>query len=244
VATIELGVQSMDDGVLRVSNRGHRASDTIRALSILRERGYETGVQMMTGLPGSTPETDLGTAETLAELRPDFARIYPTVVIDGSPLARMYRDGVYVPPDLTATVSLVKFLYLTFTKKGVRVIRMGLQATEELDNGCSILAGPYHPSFGHMVFSEIFLDLARILLKDKLIREGTVKSVVFFVHPKNISTIRGLKSRNIDVLKSKFLLDTLHIETDDTLARDAVATGDGIVVDVRSLFSESFKQDR
>ncbi|MCP4575668.1 MAG: radical SAM protein, partial [Deltaproteobacteria bacterium] len=108
VSTIELGVQSMDNRVLDLSNRGHTALDTQNAVFLLKKSGYEIGLQMMVGLPGDNTTQAMATAERMAALLPDFIRIYPTVVLNGSPLAKVYRAGNYTPLPLYACVTLVK----------------------------------------------------------------------------------------------------------------------------------------
>ena len=160
VTTIELGVQSMDERVLSATKRGHSAADTEKAIQHLKELNYEVGVQLMVGLPGDTPERLIASAQRIARLKPDFIRIYPTVVLAGSPLAAWYRKGEYVPLSLEEGVRQVKDLYLLFKNKNIAVIRMGLQASEDLEYDSTVLAGPYHPAFGHLVYSEISLDMA------------------------------------------------------------------------------------
>ena len=142
VSTIELGVQSMDDHVLSMARRGHSAADTIKAMDLLKKRNYQIGLQIMIGLPGDSPQKTLVTAKKIAALQPDFVRIYPTVVLEHSFLARMYRQGKYSPPSLAVSVSLAKKLFLYFKEKNIAVVRMGLQAAEDLDSGVAILAGP------------------------------------------------------------------------------------------------------
>ncbi|MBU2621319.1 MAG: radical SAM protein, partial [Proteobacteria bacterium] len=154
VSEIEIGVQSMDDTVLAAAKRGHTSSDTINAVSLIKKRRFKTGLQMMIGLPGDDEIRSLYTAHRISELSPDFVRIYPTIVLAGSSLAVLYMKGKYVPLSLEEGVSITKKAYLIFREKNIKVIRMGLQATEDLREGTSILAGPYHPAFGHLVYSE------------------------------------------------------------------------------------------
>lgn len=218
--TVELGVQSMDNHVLACSNRGHTAQDTETAVTLLKSRGYQVGLQMMVGLPGDNGHQAYQTALRLADLKPDFIRIYPTLVMENSPLAQSFKHGEYRPLDLATSVTQVKTLFLLFRKKRIPVIRMGLQASEGLDRGPGIVDGPYHPSFGHMVYSEIFLDMARCLLKQQIPHEKP--STVFFVHPKNISNFRGLKNHNVDVLKAEFGYVDIRVKTDITLGTDTL----------------------
>ena len=128
VATVEIGAQSMDDGVLAQSRRGHSAEDTRTAVRRLKARGLEVGLQMMVGLPGDTPEKALETAREIAALSPDFVRIYPTLVLKNSRLATWYHQGRYAPLSLDAAVSDVADFYAFFSLRRIPVIRMGLQA--------------------------------------------------------------------------------------------------------------------
>jgi len=220
VSTIELGVQSMNDAVLKASMRGHRASDTIEAVHRLKEAGYEIGLQMMVGLPEDNEATSIETARAIADLSPDFIRIYPTVVLKNSLLARWYNQGIYKPMDLDPCVTLVKEIYLLFKEKNIRVIRMGLQETEDLVKDSSILAGPYHPAFGHMVYSEIFLDAAVALIES----EGILgDSVIIKVAPENISMMRGLKNKNVEILKNRFNLKLIKIVPDSSMKGEQLA---------------------
>ncbi|GAB6097124.1 radical SAM protein [Desulfatiferula olefinivorans] len=220
--TVELGVQSMDDGVLARSRRGHTAEDTERAVALLRSRNKEIGLQLMVGLPGDDRTACLAGARRMADLAPDFVRIYPTLVLRHSPLATLYRSGDYRPLSLDESVSLVKELYLLFRSRGIPVIRMGLQATEGLDRDEDRLAGPYHPAFGHLVASAVFLDLARALLGTRT--SPANRAPVFFVHPKNISKLRGLKNQNLHVLKAEFNLTDLTVLGDESLDDDSLNT--------------------
>jgi len=129
VSTIELGVQSMDDHVLAMSKRGHTSADTKKAVRLLKERNYEIGLQMMVGLPGDDETKAQLTGRQLADMSPDFVRIYPTVVLAGSLLAKWYQNGEYTPIPLEQCIILVKNLYLLFRENNIKVIRMGLQAS-------------------------------------------------------------------------------------------------------------------
>lgn len=211
VATIEIGVQSMDDDVLTLTKRGHTALDTQKAVHLLKQRKYEIGLQIMVGLPGDDEIRSFSTAEKVAGLFPDFVRIYPTVVLKESLLAKWYLQGRYTPLSLGSTVTLVKKLFLFFARKQIQVIRMGLQASDQLENGRAIMAGPYHPAFGHLVYSEIFMD--RVLSHLNHRRSG-VDAISIKLHPRNTSHLRGLNNQNIKQLKKTFLLKTVQIISD------------------------------
>ena len=220
VTTVEVGVQSMDDRVLENARRGHTAEQSASALLLLKKAGYETGAQLMTGLPGDDGRASIETAKKVAALQPDFARIYPVLVIAGSPLARHYRQGAYVPQSLDAAVTLAKSMCLTLESRGVTVIRMGLQPSDELADDAIMLAGPYHPAFGHLVRSEIIFDRVSALIADRHISPGA--DLTLAVHPSQTSTLRGQKSTNLNRLKQAFGLQSIQIVEDPTLAKDQI----------------------
>ena len=222
VTTIELGVQSMDDQVLAMAKRGHTAGDTIKAVGLLKERGYTIGLQMMVGLPGDDEATSLATGRSIADLAPDCVRIYPTVVLKNSLLARWYKHGQYTPLSLEPCVTLVKKLYLLFDEKKIPVIRMGLQASKDFENEATILAGPYHPAFGHLVYSEIFLDMVKDHLRsNREFTQTAFDTLLIKVHPQSISKMRGLKNKNIEILKNTFPITSIAIIPDQSVAINA-----------------------
>ncbi|MDM8552723.1 radical SAM protein [Desulfobacterales bacterium HSG2] len=217
VSTIELGVQSMDDRVLAMARRGHTSADTEKAAALLKERDYSVGMQMMVGLPGDDEAIAMAAAHKIADLSPDFVRIYPTVVLADSLLARWYDSGKYAPMPLDECVTLVKRLYLFFRERKIPVIRMGLQASEDLLKEGSILAGPYHPAFGHLVHSEIFLDRASSVIESQNAPNETIS---ISVHPRNISKMRGIRNRNIEILKNRFHISSIKVVSDVSLGED------------------------
>ncbi len=224
VATVELGVQSMIDPVLALAQRGHTATDTVRAVERLKARHYSIGLQMMVGLPGDDESLSLKTARKIAGLQPDFVRIYPTIVVKNSLLAGWYSNGTYTPLSLDAAVTQVKSLYLYFKKNNIQIIRMGLQASADLADGSTVLAGPYHPSFGHMVYSEIFLDAACIAVKTA---NPAGPKISIFVNPRRISTMRGLNNSNVERLRRRFGFDQVDIIPDSCIDADSIKLDNG-----------------
>ena len=219
VSTVEIGVQSMNDKVLREAGRGHTAEDSAKAVAFLRKTRAAVGLQFMTGLPGDTDAICLATARRIIALKPDFVRIYPTLVLRGSRLGQWYREGRYQPLALGDCVTQLKTLYRMFTENQIPVIRMGLQASKELDDPATVLAGPYHPALGHLVLSEILLDKAVEAIR-KLSRTGD--GVCLTVHPKSLSRLQGLHKKNIHRLQRMFGLSRLDIRTDPGLSPDVV----------------------
>ncbi|SNB45083.1 elongator complex protein 3 [Geobacter sp. DSM 9736] len=159
VTTVELGAQSLDEDVLVSSGRGHTVEDVLAACALLKERGFAVGLQLMVGLPGDSGARSLVSLERALALAPDFLRIYPALVISGTELERLYRQGAYIPLSLKEAVVRCKVLLTMAERAGVPVIRLGLQPTEELCSSGAITAGPFHPAFRQLVESQRFFDL-------------------------------------------------------------------------------------
>ena len=155
VDTIELGVQSLDEEVLKRSARGHSEEHVRKASKLIHEYGFTLGHQVMLGLPGDTFEKDIKTALKVVEMKPKICRIYPALVIKNTPMEKMYEQGIYKPYTLEEAVEISKELYNIFTKNNIEVIRIGLQPTEEINEGGELVAGPFHPAFRELVESKI-----------------------------------------------------------------------------------------
>lgn len=166
VTMIELGVQSMDEEVLRLSNRGHKREAVFEAAELIKKYGFSLGLQMMTGLPGDTFQKSVNTTEEFIKIKPEQVRIYPTLVIKDTKLAEMYYSGEYKPQTTEEAVELCKHLKKMFLKNAIQVIRVSLQPTEEISPEASVEAGPFHPAFGELVDNAIYYDLISELLAD------------------------------------------------------------------------------
>lgn len=219
VGIVELGVQSMDETVLKLSNRGHTSEDVIEAVRLLKKNGFTVGVQMMIGLPGDSDEKVLDTAKKLIALRPDLARIYPALVIKNTHMEEMYQRGEYKPLSLEEAVLLSKKLLVLFEGGGINVIRIGLQPTENINLGKDVAAGPFHPAFRHLVESLVYRDMLICLLEKA---EGKQKNVTLKVNPRSISETVGYKKSNIDFIKSRFFFDKFEILQDKCVEADSI----------------------
>jgi histone acetyltransferase (RNA polymerase elongator complex component) len=192
VTAIELGAQSMDARVLSMNRRGHTPRDVESASALIHAYGFELGLQMMTGLYGSSPETDEATAHTIAALCPNTVRIYPTVVLKGTQLARFYREGLYKPPELDESVRLCAGLLEFFHKEDIKVIRLGLHATASIEK--SYVAGPWHPAFRELCEGVIYRKKAWRALEGL---RGDCREAVLFVNPREISKLAGQHRQNL-----------------------------------------------
>ena len=216
VTTIELGVQSMDDVVLTLSGRGHTATDTLNAVSLIKSHDFLIGLQLMPGLPGDSADGFMRTIDAIIGLMPDFVRIYPALVIKDTPLEDLYASGRYMPLTLDDAVALCRKALERLDLAGIDVIRIGLQPTEELEKPGTIIAGPYHPAFRELVESSIVLDKMRTALRNRT--EKTV-DITFQVNPRDLSASIGQRRSTIELLKKEFGLREVRIVEGDNILR-------------------------
>lgn len=150
VTEIELGVQSMCDDVLAANNRGHTSADVVSAVNLIRRYDFTLGLQQMTGLYMDSDEDDIYTAEQICKLKPDFVRIYPTLVFNNTDLANFFKEGRYTPHTLEQAVVLCRELKSIYDKNNIRIIRLGLLMSDD-EAKSNYLSGPYHPRFRELV---------------------------------------------------------------------------------------------
>lgn len=202
VETVELGAQSMDDRVLALSGRGHTARDVETAACLVKDRGFRFILQMMTGLPGDEDgQASLQTARSLICLRPDGVRIYPTVIVRGTPLHELWEAGRYREHTVEDAVALCAQIVPMFDEADIPIIRLGLNPTDSLSGGDAV-AGAYHPALGELVRSRILLNKARELLRGVL--PGS--EVILEVPKGKRSQMTGQSRHNIRVLTEEFAL--------------------------------------
>ena len=210
VETIELGVQSANDYILKRANRGHTFEDVKKASKMIRWRGFKLGHQMMVGLPESTRIDEINTAKELIKLRPKMVRIYPVLVIKNTRLEKEYLEGKYTPLTVVQAVETCKELVSMFNQKGIDVIRVGLQNTDEITDpnieGSEVVAGPYHPAFRQLVESGLWCDTILAKIKQLNVK---VKKVEVTVNPQDANNVIGHKRENIEKLKDMYTLDLI-----------------------------------
>ena len=209
VQTVEIGAQSMQNSVLQASGRGHMAEDVRRASHLVREAGFTLVLQMMTGLPEDSDDGAVDTARQLIELTPDAVRIYPTVVVRGTALEQLWREGKYPEHTVEDAIRICARIVPQFEEVGIPVIRIGLNPTEELSGGAA-LAGAYHPALGELVRSRVLRNRAEVLLAAA---DCSGREVIISVPPKQISQMIGQKQCNAEWLREHFHLKSLVIKT-------------------------------
>ena len=217
VKTIELGVQSSNDYILKRANRGHTFQDVKKASKLIQFYGFKLGHQMMVGLPESTRIDEINTAKALIKLKPKMVRIYPVLVIKGTELANEYKDGEYTPLTVEQAVERCKEIIYMFRKKNIDVIRVGLQNTDEITDpkkeGSEVLAGPYHPAFRQLVEDSMWYDSIAEKIKQINMK---VKEVEITVNPESVNNVIGHKKENILKLKEMYDVD-IAVKPDENM---------------------------
>ena len=217
VTSIELGAQSMDNSVLELNNRGHKAEDVVNASKRIKEFGFSLGLQMMTGLYGSDFDKDIKTAESFIALKPDTVRIYPTVIMKNTDLADFYNSGKFVPYTLDESVELCSRLILMFEREGISIIRLGLHYSDSLVDDS--LGDNYHPAFKELCESKIFYN-------SFIEQTASLSSKKFdvFINQRSLSKFLGQKKSNIKNLNA--LGYELTVNFDNELSKYELKLGE------------------
>ena len=139
ITRVEIGVQSLHERVYQNVNRGHTFQDVVESFQISKDAGYKIVAHMMPGLPTMTPEEDIEDFKKLFSdpaLKPDMLKIYPTLVLENTPLYNSYKEGQFVPYSQDDMIKV-----LTEMKKIIprwaRIMRMQREISSD-----QIIAGP------------------------------------------------------------------------------------------------------
>ena len=217
VKTIELGVQSTNDYILKRCDRGHTFEDVKRASKLIRRYRFNLGHQIMVGLPESTKLDEIKTAKDLIKLKPKMVRIYPVLVIKGTKLEKELQIGEYKPLTVSQAVERCKELLYLFHKNKIQVIRVGLQNTQEItdpkNKESQVVAGPYHPAFGQLVDDSIWYDSIVDKIKKINVKVKEVKIKVNFADMNNVI---GHKRENLNRIKEIYDVDVM-VEADNNI---------------------------
>ena len=210
VKTIELGVQSANDYILKRANRGHTFEDVKKASKLIRWYGFKLGHQMMVGLPESTRIDEINTAKALVKLKPKMVRIYPVLVVKNTKLEEEYKQGIYEPLSVVQAVEICKEIVRIFADKKIDIIRIGLQSTDEISDPqnekSEVVAGPYHPAFRQLVESGMWYDAIVGKIKKLNVK---VKKVQVTVNPIDANNVIGHKKENVQKLKDTYDVDLI-----------------------------------
>ena len=195
VKDIELGAQSLDEEVLAFAKRGHTVRDVENASQLIKSYGFSLGLQMMIGLPLDSVEKSKETAKKILELGAESTRIYPTLVINNTDLADLYRQNKYKALSLDEAVDWTTEIYKIFSQSSIKILRIGLHPSEALINGTELLAGPFHVSFKELVLTKIWQEKFEKL---------PINTKTILVNPREINYAIGYNSKNKQLLQKKF----------------------------------------
>lgn len=201
---IELGIQSLDDEVLKKSNRGHSRNDSINASMLIKKHGFVLGHQIMPGLPGSTRKKDIKTCLDSIAMHPDMVRIYPTLTIKDTELLNMYEEGAYKPLSLEEAVDISAEIYSHYAVNNINVIRIGLQNSDSINEGEDVAAGPFHPAFRQLVEEKLYLSSLIAALKNEELND---RHIIIEADDKLMSFLAGQKKSNV-----KKLMEIFHLK--------------------------------
>ena len=206
VSTIELGIQSFSDIVLKTSGRGYTSHQAIKSCQLIESYSFQLGIQLMPGLPGFSSDSLRTSIAATIDLKPDFVRIYPTVILAGTTLHQMYETGKYSPLSLDEAIEISVEMKEIFEQNNIRIIKIGLHSDLDKD---SIIAGPYHESFGELIRAESLMR--------KIVNNFSPKTLN--ISPADISLFKGFNCRMLSKLKSIVKIDKIGIQINPDLAK-------------------------
>lgn len=213
ISCVELGIQSMNDDVLKYLKRGHTSQDTKDAINLLNKRKIPFVGQMMIGLPTATIEDEIRCAEFICRNGASGARIYPTLVFQQTELAQFTTEGQYIPLTLDEAIFRGAKALKVFVDSRVPCIRIGLCESENLHSNTCFMVGPNHPSIGEMIKSELYYNLISSKIKEGM----ASKSIIIYCSKGAVSQIVGNKKKNILKLKEQYGIKCIKVCESDAL---------------------------
>jgi histone acetyltransferase (RNA polymerase elongator complex component) len=234
VTTVEIGAQSFIDEVLQFAQRGHDSTAIIKAMRLLKDFSFQTSLHLMAGLPKDTKERFIYSIEKTIELKPDMARIHPVLVFKNTTLADEYRQGKYIPLELSEAIELCSLALDKLSAAGIRIIRFGLHLSDEMKKAGTVLAGPIHPSFGSLVHSSIYFRHAVKLLNEF---PKDTREIRFNLSRHDISYFRGSNNKNIAAIKTLYPKTKIVVETFTNQQRGVISVADDTGKLIRSNIS-------
>ncbi len=214
VRTIELGIQDFSDQVLSQSYRGYNQATAIKACKLIKDHNFRLGIQIMPGLPGFSPQSLAETTKLILDLKPDFVRIYPTLVLRATKLADLYQEGAYKPLELKEAISICVDLFQQFTASNIIVIKMGVQI-DTLDSN-AVVAGPYHKAFGELVKSHLLIHKL-----NKQIPQ-TASKLEIIASKQDISKLTGHANYGLNLLKQIHQNKIFKLTVDTTATKSII----------------------
>ena len=231
VGVIELGVQSFSEDVLKESKRGHSLQDVYDAVALIKEYGFDFGIQLMIGLPGDNKEKCIDSAKKTVELGPKLARLYPTVVFPNTELSKMYEKGEYKARTEDEYVDICKEMYKILDEAGITIMRVGLKSTDLVTDSTDLTSN-YHPAFRQLVEGAIAKD-ALVEQLDNLLQnyistivavrkvhltgDDHIPRVSCYSNPLSFSNMVGQNKCNKEYIIENYPMFNIKFKTDDNL---------------------------
>ena len=180
------------------------------AVALIRKFKFKLGLQLMLGLPADNEKRFTKSVVDVISLKPDFARLCPTLVLRHTPLYSLYKKGLYAPWSMGRTLNALKNGIKAFENAGIPIIRVGLQADDSLNK--NLVAGPFHPSLRYLIDCQIGLD--RMI--NKIASLNHIPKIILFKVPKKLVSIYiGDRRENLRLLKEQFGLDEIHLSGEE-----------------------------
>jgi hypothetical protein len=223
VTIIELGIPSFNDMILKHLKRAHTVDDLYMAYNVLKEEGFDIGLQVMVGLPGERWGDIRQTANEVARLSPHYIRIYPLVVLKETELYDMYKDGLFMPIPIEEAVDRALLIYLTALTSNIKTIKMGL--TDNIALKTRAIAGAYHPAFGYMVKSRGFF----LAVKARLMDTSAKGRLTICLNRRDIPHLVGYNRSNIEMFKKEGI--EIEWRCSDMEMGSFLIEGDGMTVE-------------
>ena len=225
VRTIELGFQSMDDGVLLASKRGHTSEAAREAARLIKERGFSLVGQMMIGLPAADSESEVATAREICDIGADAARVYPTVVFYETELCAMAERGEYKPLDTEAAVRRCARVLDVFERRGVPCIRVGLCSSDNLSSDDKVYGGANHAAIGELSMAQLYFERICERLEGCGFADFEGKTLTVYVAPGCVSKAVGQNKKNKVKLCQKYGFKRIKVlEKNDILGYNVSIT--------------------
>jgi len=217
VGTIELEAMTFSPHVLRSAERPYTAQRVVAMGEKLKALGFNLGVHLVPGLPGSDVEDAIADAQTVSRSGwADHVRIWPALGFQGAKLSEWAKTGRWRPWDVRQTIDVVDQMVSVLDDANIPVIRIGIQPGQDIPVRAT--AGPNHPNLRGEIESRRFGKRLRNLL------EGTPpgSTVVAAVNSKDLAWAKGISNVNGRTCESLYRLKRLEFVADETVERGTV----------------------
>lgn len=211
IKTIELGIQDFSDEVLKASRRGYDSKTAIEACFRVKQAEFELGVQLMPGLPGSSPLSHRESSGTLQGVLPDFVRLYPLIILRGTPLWKEWEKGNIEPLTLEEAINICVEYYDIAERNNIAVIKTGIPSLESSTE----YVGPYHPAFGELVKGERLIRKIESEYKSGEVIQITMNDISLLTGHQDYNLRKLMKRLRLKHIKLK--ANTITIERNQDL---------------------------